>query len=77
MEEDIRDVIKEERHRGRKHILDIEAEKERQALLRNFGALLEKGTEQEFLAAIRALGLKDGSDDFQNARKVWRALRQP
>ena len=77
MDDDIRDVMKEEKHRGRKHVLDLEAQKERQALLRDFGRLLKEGTEQEFLEAIRALGLKEGSDDFQNALRVWRSLRQP
>lgn len=76
MDEDIRDVIRKEKHRGRKHALDLEAQKERQALLRDFEKLLEDGTEQDFLEAIGALGLKEGSDDFQNALAVWRSLRR-
>ena len=47
MDEGIRDVMREEKHRGRKHVLDLEAQKERQALLRDFGKLLKEGTEEE------------------------------
>ena len=74
---DLRDVMMQEKHRGRKHLLDLEAKRRQEALLRDFKKLLEDGTEQEFVEAIRALGLQEGSDAFENALAAWRSLRQP
>ena len=77
MDEDLRDVMRQEKQRGRKRILDLEARKQQEQLLRDFKKLLQEGTEQDFVSAIRALGLKEPSDAFQNALAVWRSLRRP
>ncbi|MBI4479456.1 MAG: hypothetical protein HY651_05495 [Acidobacteria bacterium] len=77
IDEDLQDVIRLEKQRGRKRLLDLEARKQQEQLHRDFKKLLQEGTEQDFVAAIRALGLKEPSDEFQNALVVWRSLRRP
>jgi hypothetical protein len=76
-DEDLRDVMRQEKQRGRKRLLDLDAKKQHEQLLRDFKKLLEDGTEEDFLAAIRALGLKESSEEFQSALAVWRSFRRP
>ena len=40
-------------------------------LLRDFRKLLEFGTEEEFVGAMRALGLCDDSGEFREALQIW------
>jgi len=41
-------------------------------LKQDFRGLLQLSTEQEFRDAIRALGLRDGSEGFETALRIWR-----
>ncbi len=72
---DLKDVIAAETSRGRRHPIDPEARRQHRELLKGFRKRLEEGSEADFLKAIRALGLKDGSPEFENALAVWRELR--
>ena len=76
IDDDLRDVMRQEKQRGRKRLLDLEARRQHEQLLRDFKKLLEEVTEQDFVAAIRALGLKEKSEEFQSALAVWRSLRR-
>ncbi len=71
---DIDDVILEETRRGRRPV-DQAALRKRRELLRDLRWLLDFGEETEFLKAIRALGLQDGSPEFLNAVQLWRRHR--
>lgn len=58
---DLADLLREETSRGRRPI-DTEAEQERRQLRRDYLKLIREGSEQEFLTALRALGLRDGPE---------------
>ncbi|MEP7353641.1 MAG: hypothetical protein ABI824_10460 [Acidobacteriota bacterium] len=68
---DIEDVMKAETRRGRRPI-DIEEKRKRAARLREMNNLLKIETEEEFLAAMRAFGPPEDSEEFQAALRVWR-----
>ena len=70
------DVIREETRRGRRPI-DIEERKRQAQLKREFRMYLRIATEQEFREAMRALGLRDGSRQLDQALKIWRTFREP
>jgi hypothetical protein len=71
---DLEDVRKEETRRGRRP-LDVDAKRERDKLLRDLGTLLRLGTETEFVAAMRAVGLQEGSAELEQALRIWREFR--
>lgn len=71
-EEDLRDVMEEEKSRGRRRPTEAAARRERARLLRGFRELLALDDERAFCAAIRELGLKDGSPEFREALRIWR-----
>jgi len=71
---DLEDVVKEETRRGRRPI-DIGAirkKEERLALLRK---LLTLATEEEFIEAMSAFGLTEGTPEFSEALDAWHAFR--
>jgi hypothetical protein len=68
---ELRDVIREEGSRGARHPITLDAmrlARERSALLNQ---LLELSTEEEFVEAIRAYGLVEGSEPFLVALDAW------
>jgi hypothetical protein len=71
---DLEEVIREDTARGRRRI-DFEARRERAQLLQNFRKLLSLATEEEFLKAMRAAGLRDGSPELLEALQIWRGYR--
>ena len=71
---DVEDVRREEMSRGRRPI-SLETRRQRQELLRDLRKLLELGTEDEFVAAMRALGLQDDSPGWGEILQVWREYR--
>jgi len=71
---DLEEVIREETGRGRRRI-DFEARRERAQLLQDFRKLLSLATEEEFLNAMRAAGLRDGSSELSEALRIWRGYR--
>lgn len=75
-EQQIAEVIKEEKSRGRGGPIPLTARREHARLARVFRKLLERGTEEEFRAAIRALKPPVGAEEFRVALQIWRANRQ-
>jgi len=71
---DLDDVVKEESRRGRRpiDIGTIRLKRERLALLRK---LLTLATEEEFIEALRAFGLVEGTPEFSEALDAWHAFR--
>jgi hypothetical protein len=69
---DVRDVLREDRSRGRRPI-DTDAVREREKRLEKCRELLRYGSEADLRRAIRALGLTDGSPEFAEAILIWRA----
>lgn len=72
--QDLKDVIKEEGRRGRRpiDIGTVRKKRERQALLKK---LLTLSTEKEFVEAICAFGLVDGTPEFSAALDAWHEFR--
>jgi hypothetical protein len=70
------DVIREETRRGRRPI-DIEERRRQAQLKRDLRMYLRIATEQEFREAMRALGLRDGSRQLDQALTIWRTFREP
>jgi len=68
------EVMKQEKQRGRRPI-DFETGKRRAQTLRDMRKLLERATEEEFVTAIRAAGLRDGSPEFLECLRIWRGYR--
>jgi hypothetical protein len=71
-DDDIRDVMAEEKSRGRRP-RDAGALKERRKHLEELRVALTSRTEQEFLIAIRGLALDDDPEKFAEALRIWRA----
>jgi hypothetical protein len=74
--QDLEDVIRAESRRGKRPI-DIEERRRRAQLQRDFRTLLEEGSKEDFVKAIRALGLRDGSPEFEHALSIWNETREP
>ena len=72
--QDLSDVIKKETRRGRRPI-DLDARRKRAEMLSDFRKLLTLATEEEFMQAMRAVGLRDGSPQFLEALRIWRDYR--
>jgi hypothetical protein len=73
MPDDVRDVMNEEKARLRP--ARAQAQREHAKRLRQAKKLLERATEEEFVSAMRSAGLRDGSAEFENALRIWRANR--
>jgi hypothetical protein len=71
---DVEDVRREEMSRGRRPI-SLEARRQRQEILRDLRKLLEIGTEDDFVAAMRALGLQVDSPSWTQILAIWREYR--
>jgi hypothetical protein len=70
-DDDLHDVMREERSRGKRH-LDMEARREFTRKLETMRAHLRLATEEEFLKAMRDAGLKEGSAELELALRLWR-----
>jgi hypothetical protein len=71
MPDDIDDVMREERARGKRRV-DMEARRERARVVKSMREHLSLPTEEEFLKAMRAVGLEDGSPALEQALQAWR-----
>jgi len=71
---DVEDVRREEMSRGRRPI-SLENRRQRQELLRDMRKLLDVGTEEDFVAAMRALGLHVDSPNWSEILQAWREHR--
>ena len=72
-DKDLRDVMREEKSRGKRRV-DPEEERKSQEVLRASRNALEARTEREFLDAIKLLGLDDDPQKRENALKIWRSF---
>ena len=70
---DIRDVLREERSRGRRPV-DSETERIERELREGFLKLIGDGTEADFRDALIALGWEPDSPEFEAFVTPWRAL---
>jgi len=71
---DVKEVMLEEGRRGRRRV-DLEAQRVRREKLAEFRKLLEIGTEAEFVKALLAFGLREGSPEFLQSLEIWREYR--
>ncbi len=69
---DIRDVMREEKSRGKRRV-DVEALRRRENLLKKFREALTLRTEREFVDAIREMKLADDPEKLRELLKIWRA----
>lgn len=75
-DEDLRDVMKEERSRGRRQPQRAAILQDRRKIHRLSEMLAnQECSERDFLQAIRDLGLKDESPQFFQLLKLWREYR--
>ena len=72
-DEEISSLMQEERRRGRRP-RDAAAEKLRKERLDAVREILHLRNEDDFIGAIRALGLGDDPAELANAVKIWRAF---
>jgi hypothetical protein len=72
MADDIDDVIKEEKSRGRRRV-DTEALRRRADLLNKLRDVLTLRTEREFVDAIREMKLADDPEKLRELLRIWRA----
>jgi len=73
--EDVQDVMREEKSRGRRPI-DTDVLSQREMLRRDFRKLLRIERRGDFEDAILALGLKRGSPPFETALRIWNESRR-
>ena len=75
-EGEIKDVMAEERSRGagRKKI-DSDARRKREQTKKDLARVPASGDEVEFMRILRGIGVKDGTPEFANALKSFRAAR--
>ena len=64
-------MMRKESGRGRRPV-DMEARRKRTEILNDMRKLLTVATEEEFVTAMRAAGLRDDSPQFLDALRIWR-----
>ena len=74
-DDEIDDILREERSRGRRH-LDTEAEQIQRGLKAGYRRLISAGaTEEEFRNGLIALGWPPDSPELQAFLRQWRAIQ--
>jgi hypothetical protein len=71
---DLEEVIRKETGRGRRPI-DLETRRKHAEKLEVMRKLLAIATEEEFVKAMRGVGLRDESPEFLEALRIWRGYR--
>ena len=70
--------VREDEERRSKRPRDLAALKRREELLKYLRSLIQERTETRFKEAIRGHGLRDGTEAFEVALRIWRdAQRKP
>jgi hypothetical protein len=72
-ERDLQDVLREERSRGRKQRVDIDAERQQQAQKAAVLEVFRHGTEQQFQELMRLLGFSE--EEIGEKLKAFHAAR--
>jgi hypothetical protein len=70
---EIRDVIAEQRNRGRMRPSDIRTSRERKRFRDDIAKLFEAGDERGFILALQCARISE--PQFSNALRVWRDLQ--
>lgn len=71
---DLEDVMRIESGRGRRPV-DLETKRKREENLQSMRTYLAIATEEEFVKAMRGVGLSEGSPEFLDALRIWREYR--
>ena len=75
-DDDLKNLMAEEKQRGRKRPIDIAARQMRMKLLNGFRITLKTGDEAGFAELIiNELGWQPGTKEYDEALKKWRASR--
>ena len=76
--DDLEDVIKNERARGRKHAqIDHAQLRKERAVINDFRrALIECDNETELKKIILSAGLQEGTDRYHQAIDAWREMKR-
>ncbi|MGH9794161.1 MAG: hypothetical protein ACRD5G_05255 [Candidatus Acidiferrales bacterium] len=75
-DDDIKDVMEEDRHRGRQRY-DVAAHDKRRALLRAYRELLRESDEEAFRQYVQKhLGFAEGSEQFDAVLSAWREAQR-
>lgn len=72
-QDDIRDVYGAEKRRGRRFVDERQLKEDREIREALKTAIRHKD-ERAFLSALRRYGVKDGTDEFANALRAFRAI---
>lgn len=72
--DDINEVMKQESRRGRRPV-DLQARRKRLERLAEMRKVLTVATETEFRAAMRAFGIREGSQQYAEALEAWREFQ--
>jgi hypothetical protein len=72
MTDEIDDVMKEEKSRGKRRV-DTGERQRRQERLKALQEALKARTEREFVEAIHELGYGDDPEKLREALKIWRS----
>lgn len=75
-EDEIYEVIKEEKSRGKRRPKDPEAKKRARELMGKFRRALDLETERDFLEAIREIEPTGDPEKQRQALWIWRAHRR-
>ena len=70
-DKELKDLIRQERARGKKHV-DPEAEEMERRFREGYLRLLEECDEQGFIDVLVGQGIERGSPRFEQALAVWR-----
>ena len=74
-DQDLRDVVAEEKSRGvKRRKVDTKERQLARDLLRGLRDALSARTEKEFLEALKPLGLVDDPRKREEALKIWRSV---
>ena len=74
--DEIRDVMEEERRRGRRRY-DVAAHDKRRAVLRAYRELLRESDEEGFRDYVQKhLGFAEGSEQFEAVLSAWREAQR-
>jgi hypothetical protein len=77
MDDDLKDVMDEDKRRGKRPV-DLDERRRRKQLVRGFKMLLQRkpADEDQLKSGLRALGMRDGSQEFVQCVRFWMENRE-
>lgn len=73
--QDVQDVMREEKSRGRRPV-DTDKLRERRRIVQSYRRLLRINRKEDFVEAILSLGIKPGSEAFDEFLQTWDDVRR-